>query len=77
MLSDTTITQASGEMFTVLYAAPSDVNIRGVSFAPVPEPSTWALMLVGFAGLGFAAFRHGPGRAAALASARGRRVLKS
>jgi hypothetical protein len=25
----------------------------------VPEPSTWAMMLLGFAGLGFAAFRHG------------------
>jgi PEP-CTERM motif len=25
--------------------------------APVPEPSTWAMMLVGFAGLGYAAVR--------------------
>jgi PEP-CTERM motif len=25
--------------------------------APVPEPSTWAMMLVGFAGLGFAGYR--------------------
>jgi PEP-CTERM motif len=24
---------------------------------PVPEPSTWAMMLLGFAGLGFAAYR--------------------
>jgi hypothetical protein len=24
----------------------------------VPEPSTWALMLIGFAGLGFAAYRR-------------------
>ena len=24
----------------------------------VPEPSTWAMMLVGFAGLGFAAYRR-------------------
>jgi hypothetical protein len=24
----------------------------------VPEPSTWAMMLTGFAGLGYAAFRH-------------------
>ena len=26
--------------------------------APVPEPSTWALLLIGFAGLGYAAFRQ-------------------
>ena len=24
----------------------------------VPEPSTWAMMLLGFAGLGFASYRH-------------------
>jgi len=29
-----------------------------VGFAPVREPSTWAMMLLGFAGLGFAAFRR-------------------
>jgi hypothetical protein len=28
--------------------------------APVPEPSTWAMMLLGFAGLGYAAFRRRP-----------------
>jgi hypothetical protein len=26
--------------------------------ASVPEPSSWALMLVGFAGLGYAGFRQ-------------------
>jgi hypothetical protein len=26
--------------------------------APVPEPSTWAMMLLGFAGLGFLGYRH-------------------
>jgi hypothetical protein len=26
--------------------------------APVPEPSTWAMLLIGFAGIGFAAYRH-------------------
>jgi hypothetical protein len=26
--------------------------------SPVPEPSTWAMMLVGFAGLGYAAARR-------------------
>ncbi len=26
--------------------------------SPVPEPSTWAMMALGFAGLGYAAFRR-------------------
>ena len=30
-----------------------------VTFGAVPEPSTWAMMLVGFGGLGFAAYRRG------------------
>jgi unsaturated chondroitin disaccharide hydrolase len=29
-----------------------------VLYSPVPEPSTWAMMLVGFAGLGFAGYRR-------------------
>jgi hypothetical protein len=35
--------------------------------ASVPEPSTWAMMLVGFAGLGFAGYRASR-RTAALAT---------
>jgi len=26
--------------------------------APVPEPSTWAMMILGFAGVGFMAYRR-------------------
>jgi hypothetical protein len=29
-----------------------------VSVSAVPEPSTWAMLLLGFAGLGFAGYRH-------------------
>ena len=59
-LSDTTIAQASGETFATLYSAPDNISIRGVSFAPsVPEPATWAMMALGFAGLGFAGWRRG------------------
>jgi PEP-CTERM motif len=32
---------------------------------PIPEPSTWALMLLGFAGLGFAGYRRKLGQAKA------------
>jgi PEP-CTERM motif len=34
--------------------------------APVPEPSTWTMMLVGFAGLAFAGYRRSR-RAASIA----------
>ena len=32
-------------------------NVRFYSGSPVPEPATWAMILLGFAALGFAAFR--------------------
>ncbi len=60
-LSDTTITQASGETFTTLLAADAGTLIRGVAFAPVadvPESSTWAMMILGFAGVGFMSYRR-------------------
>jgi len=51
-------TGAATESFTELEAAPgtsddggADYNFKGVSFAPTPEPSTYAMMLVGLAGL--------------------------
>jgi uncharacterized membrane protein len=33
-------------------------QVVGVSFLMVPEPSTWAMMLAGFAGLGLAGYRR-------------------
>jgi len=39
-----------------------DVTTKGTT--PAPEPSTWALMLLGFAGLGFAGWRRTAARAA-------------
>ena len=60
-LSDSTIAQASGESFTTLDSTDSGTLIRGVAFAPVaavPEPTTWAMLLVGFAGVGFMAYRR-------------------
>lgn len=37
----------------------------GVTFTTVPEPSTWAMLLLGFAGLGYAGYRASRGAAAA------------
>jgi hypothetical protein len=36
-----------------------DRRLRIPGLLPVPEPSTWAMLLIGFAGSGFAARRHG------------------
>jgi hypothetical protein len=36
------------------HADTSIVEVGGVFPAPVPEPSTWAMMLIGFTGLGYA-----------------------
>jgi hypothetical protein len=35
-----------------------DFAIGPVSIASVPEPSTWAMMLLGFVGLGYAGYRR-------------------
>lgn len=59
---------ATGAATTISFTVSSSTNlgnndplIDGVSFAAVsgaPEPSTWAMMLIGFAGLGFVARRR-------------------
>jgi PEP-CTERM motif len=36
----------------------SDLSISTTSVAPVPEPSTWAMMILGFMGVGFLAYRR-------------------
>ena len=60
---------SNGDTLTVTFADATDWNITPkISFdvvdAPaVPESSTWAMMMLGFAGLGFAAYR-GRGRSA-------------
>jgi hypothetical protein len=56
--SDGSITdsEGAGSVFTLGSAG----NPGGFSFvaAPVPEASTWVMLLLGFAGLGFASFRR-------------------
>jgi PEP-CTERM motif len=34
------------------------VSVTVSSSSPVPEPSTWAMMLIGFAGFGVFAYRR-------------------
>ncbi len=48
-----TYTYATG---AAQYASGS-INIATLTVSVVPEPSTWAMMLIGFAGLGFAGYR--------------------
>ncbi len=45
---------AAGSKAEPPFALISDVSLT----SSVPEPSTWAMMLVGFGGLGFAAYRR-------------------
>jgi PEP-CTERM motif len=53
----------TGGTITGLAVTTSDLGVEifavnsGGSITPVPEPSTWAMMLLGFAGLGYAGYR--------------------
>jgi hypothetical protein len=67
------IFETSGnESFSAAVAFAADGNQvlgygLGVGAGIVPEPSTWAMMLLGFAGLGYAAFRRSKGPLSAVA----------
>ena len=65
VLSDTI--NPGNEDFNLLATAPADSNFKGVAFAPsgadlltpTPLPASWTIMLIGLAGLGWAAMRRG------------------
>ena len=52
------------------YSGLDGVRLEGTQVLPglVPEPSTWAMMLLGFAGLGYAGYRKAKGIQKALAA---------
>jgi hypothetical protein len=55
-----------GTLYIADYSYPLSV---GLTVTAAPEPSTWAMMLLGFVGLGFTAHRKAKSRTAAFASA--------
>jgi PEP-CTERM motif-containing protein len=57
-IADVLGTKGAGEAGGALGAI---TTITTTVSSPVPEPSTWAMMLLGFAGLGYAAIRRGRG----------------
>ena len=61
--ADQTLIQLANDAGDLVEADISTVNITVSSSSPVPEPSTWAMMLIGFAGFGF--FSYGRTRVAA------------
>ena len=55
----------SGEVFVPFGADPTNticpkgcIGVFTDTVAAVPEPSTWAMMILGFAGVGFMAYRR-------------------
>lgn len=57
-------TSGAGESFVQLAAAPADTTFKGVAFAPVPEPATYALMIGGVGLMGGLLRRRRQGHAA-------------
>jgi PEP-CTERM motif len=59
ILNDGVYTTLYGGMLsTQPFSVTASGEILGNLFGTVPEPSTWAMMLLGFAGLGFVGYRQ-------------------
>jgi hypothetical protein len=61
-----TFTDTSNDIIGITVSNGTDISTNSFEIAQittsVPEPSTWAMMLLGFAGLGYAAFRRSNGK---------------
>jgi hypothetical protein len=58
-----------GDYFTPLLTGDVSLGLEVIAVgASVPEPSTWAMMLLGFAGLGYAGYRRARAGRAAIAA---------
>jgi hypothetical protein len=55
---DPPIDASTGTAFETQVTFGGDGTFTGTMTAVVPEPSTWAMMLVGFAGLSYAGYRR-------------------
>lgn len=51
IIGNTNYSVGDGEAFNLLFSAPPDTLIRGVAFAPIPEPSAFAIFGAGILGL--------------------------
>ncbi len=51
-------TRPANEAFVKLATAPNDSKFQGVALAPVPEPTSWAMLVAGFGLVGLAARRR-------------------
>ena len=57
--SNSTIVDLTGSLANPHYIGLDNVDLEQTSVASgVPEPSTWAMMILGFAGIGFMAYRR-------------------
>jgi hypothetical protein len=58
-LAQTSLAQAAGsDVFAKIFTAPAGTNVRGIAFAPVPEPQSVALVAIGLLGLAVARRRR-------------------
>jgi hypothetical protein len=63
------INAIAGNGGTDIFSLEEKVALNNIVVGGVPEPSTWAMMLLGFAGLGFAALRRNRKTGSAFAEA--------